>query len=181
MIKLGNNKKKDKIDIRKYVNFTLSMVAIVLVALIAVKLYNTSQDNKLGESVFMRMSGTIQYDDIENTTSEMPTNGFILISYLKNADVKKFEECLKKSVVDNELQNNFYYLDATNLMLENDYIESLNSKFGLEDRTEIEELPAIIYYREGKVMTTISSTEDRMIMSDDFDKLLDSYEIIERK
>lgn len=178
---MEKNKGKEKIDIRKYVNFILTMIAVVLVALIAVKLYNTYQDNKIGTSVFTRMAGNIQIDDIENSTIEMSTDSFILISYVKNEEVRKFEEDLKKTVVDNELQNNFYYLDATNLMLEEGYTKTLNKKFKLENPNEIEELPAILYYKDGKLIRTISSTKNQMLSSDDFEKLLDSYEIIETK
>lgn len=173
--------KKEKIDVRKYVNYCLMMVAVILIAIVGAKLFNTYKDNKLGESEFARMGGTIQYDDVENTTSEMPTDGFILISYVKNEQVKNFETELKKTVVNNELQNNFYYLDATELMLENDYIDSLNSQFKLEGRTEIQSLPAILYYREGKLKATLSSTKDRMLQAGDFDQLLDSYEINQTK
>lgn len=178
---MEKNKKKEKMDIRKYVNYCLMMVAIVLVAFIAVKFYNTYQNNKLGESVFTSMARNIQYDDIDSATSEMSTDSFILISYTKNEDVKNFEEGLKKSVINNELQDKFYYLDATDLMLEDGYIKALNKKFAIDGHYEIEALPAIIYYKEGKFMTTISSTKERMLTADDFEKLLDSYEIVEQK
>lgn len=171
------NNGKEKINIRKYVNYVLMMIAIILVAVIIVKMYNTYQENLLGESVFSRMAATIQYDDIDSTMSEMSTDSFILISYVKNEKVNSFEEKLKKSIVDHELQNNFYYLDATDMMLEKDYLKDLNDKFELKAPNEIEELPAIIYYREGKLMKTISSSEEQMLSSDDFDKLLDTYEI----
>lgn len=171
--------KKEKVDVRKYLNYVLMMIAVVLIAFIASKLYGTYKDNKLGESVFTRMVGNIQYADIESTISELPTDGFILISYTKNADVKKFESALKKSIVANELQNNFFYMDATDLMLEEGYINTLNEKFQLTDK-KIQELPAILYYKDGKFMTVISSTESQMLTVDDFNKLLDSYEIIDR-
>ncbi len=169
---MEKNIKKEKVNVRKYVNYVLTMVAIVLVAVILVKMYNTYRDNKLGESVFARMAASIQYDDIENTMSEMSTDSFILISYVKNEKVNAFEENLKKSIVDHELQNNFYYLDATNMMLEKNYINDLNAKFSLKDHNEIEELPAIIYYKNGKLMKTISSTEEELLSADDFDKLI---------
>lgn len=178
---MTNNKKKEKIDIRKYVNFALSMIAIVLIALISIKLYHTYQNNKLGESDFARMAGSIQYDDIENATSEMSTDSFILISYVKDEDVKNFEDQLKKTVIEHELQNNFYYLNATDLMLEENYQDSLNKKFNLKDPYEIDMLPAILYYKEGKFMTSISSSKNRMLTVDDFDKLLDSYEVSNTK
>lgn len=173
--------KNAKVSPRKYVNCVLMMIAIVLVVFIACKMYNRYQDNKLGESVFTRFVGTIHYDDIDNAINEMTEDGFILISYVRSEDVKRFETELKKAISDHELQNNFYYLDATDLMLEDGYIDSLNEKFGLEGYNEIELLPAILYFADGTHKKTISSTEARMLSVDDFNKMLDSYEIIETK
>lgn len=178
---MSNTKNKEKINIRKYINYVLLMIAIVLVVLIACKLYNTYKDNRLSESVFTKFVGTIQYDDIENATSELATDGFILISYTRSESVRDLEINLKKSIENNNLQSNFYYLDATDLMLEDGYIESLNKKFDLEEKNEIVELPALLYYKDGKLKTIITSTKERMMSVDDFNKLLDSYEIIENK
>jgi len=181
---MGNATKKsnEKVSVRKYINFVLLMIVVVLIAFIGSKLYNIYKENKLSESVFIRMGGTLQYDDIDNVTSEMAPDGFILISYTKNEDVKKMESKLKKSIVNNELQSNFYYLDATDLMLENRYLDSLNEKFDLENKEDkIQGLPALLYYMDGEHKKTLSSTEVRMMSVDDFNKLLDSYEIIERE
>ncbi len=174
-----NNGKKVKINVRKYVNCCLLMVAIVLISVIACKVYKAYKVNKIGESSFIRMGGNLQYKDIENATIELPTDGFILISYTKDEKVKKLEDSLQKSVVNNELQNNIYYLDVTELKLEEGYIDSLNKKFGLEDNDKIQEVPALLYYRDGKFMKSLTSTQDRMMSADDFNKLLDSYEIVE--
>ncbi|HBA37403.1 MAG TPA: hypothetical protein DCY94_01640 [Firmicutes bacterium] len=174
---MEDNKKINKK--RKCLNYVLLMAVIILVAFIASKLYNTYKGNQLGESIFGRMVGNIQYSDIDSATSELPSDGFILISYLKNEDVNKFEAALKRNVVSNELQSNFYYLDATDLMLEDDYVDTLNEKFNLSGNKKIEELPAIIYYKDGELKTTITSTKKKMLSVDDFNKMLDSYEIIE--
>lgn len=171
-------KKKSREDIQKYVNFALAMIAIVLVVFIGCKLYDRYQNSKLKTSVFSGFVGSIQYDDISDVTGEMPTHGFILVSYVKNEKVNELESGLKKSVLNHELQSNFYYFNATDLMLNEGYIDDINEKFGLKDINAIQELPALLYYRDGKIMRTISSTKDRMLSTDDFDKLLDNYEII---
>lgn len=176
---MNKDKELKKINIRKYVNFGLFMIVIILLAIIMMKLYNTYQDNKLGTSVFERLVGNIQYDDIENSTTEMSTDGFILISYNKNEEVKKFENSLQKAVVNNELTSNFYYLNATEIMLEDGYIDNLNKKFNLEGNKQIEALPAILYYKDGNHMKTLTSKKDQLIKVDDFYQMLDSYEITE--
>lgn len=168
-------------NVRKYVNFCLLMVAIVLVVFIAAKIYNKYQENKLGSSVFSGIVGNIQYNDVENVTEEMPSNAFILISYVKNKETNSLEKELKKSVLANDLQNNFYYMDASELMLNEGYVQDLNDKFKLEGHHELIGIPAIVYLKDSEVVTTLSSTESRMLRVDDFVKLLDSYEIIDNK
>lgn len=180
MTKRNKDEKKTKINVRKYVNCCLLMVAIILTSVIACKIYKAYKVNKLGESVFVRMGGNLQYKDIENATIELPSDGFILISFTKNEKVKNLEDSLQKSVINNELQNNIYYLDVTELKLEEGYIDSLNKKFKLEGNDRIEAVPALLYYRNGTFMKSITSTEERMMSVDDFNKLLDSYEIVDR-
>lgn len=172
-------KKSEKVDIRKYINCVLLMISVVLVVFIGFKMYQRFQNGKLGESVLERTVGSIQYEDIDSAIREMPEDGFVFISFVKNSQVNKLENGLKKVIIENGLQSNFYYLDATDLKLDKEFINSINSKFKLEGNKVIEELPAILYFRDGKHTKTLSSTETRMLSVDDFSKLLDSYEIIE--
>lgn len=180
-MKKDNSPKKNepkKNDVRKYLNCILLMVALILITLIASKLYKNHQENKLGTSIFSRTVGTIQLDDIDSMKNEMPTNAFILISYTKKEDVKKLETNLKKIVINNDLQDSFYYLDATDLMDNKDFINSINQKFDLDEANKIESLPALLYFQEGSFKRSITSTKDRQMTADDFNRLLDNYEIL---
>lgn len=174
-------KKLEKKDIRKYVNWILFLIAIVLVCLISSKLYGTYQTNKLKTSVLSRVVGTIQIDDIKNAQRELASEDFIFISYVKSQEVSELETKLKSTIVDNDLQNNFYYLDATDLMMEENYIDVLNTKLSLPGKGKIEALPALIYYKNGEYVKTITSTKTKMMSADDFNMLLDNYEVLENK
>ena len=174
-MKKEKNKKDSK---RKLINWILLCIAIVLVCLIASKVYNIYRDNKLGESVLSRELGTMQYDDIDNSLNELASDGFVLISYTKDKSVKKLESLMKKTIIKNNLQNNFLYYDATDLMLNDEYIDILNKKFNLTGEDEIRALPALLYYKDGKHIKTITSAKDEMMTNDDFVKLLYTYEIV---
>lgn len=173
-------KNSKKIGIRKYVNYVLLMVAIVLVCLLGVKMWNSYKEGRLDQSVLMRSIGTIQFDDVDNARTELVSDDFIFVSFVKSDEVRKLESKMKKTILKYELQKNFYYLDATDLMLEEDYIDLLNEKFILKGNNKIEALPALIYYKDGKVMKTLSSSSDKILTHDEFVKLLDNYELIER-
>lgn len=174
------DKKNKKINIRRYINCLLMMVCIILIAFIASKMYDRYKENKLGESVFTRFVGTVQYDDLDSALNEMSTDSFVFISYVKSEETKTLEVELKKSIEKNNLASNFYYLDATDLMLDKDFIDNLNKKLNLKNKDKIETLPALLYYNDGKFMKTITSTKDRKMTADDFNKMLDSYEIIDK-
>ena len=170
--------KTEKSSKRQIVNWILMSIAIVLCCLIASKIYKIYQDNKLSKSVLSRELGTMQFDDIDSSINELASNGFVLISYVKDKNVKKFEIALKKTIIKNNLQNNFLYYDATDLMLEEDYIDVINQKFSLTKDNAIKALPAILYYKDGKFIKSMSSTKDNMITNEEFIKLLYTYEII---
>ncbi len=174
-MKKEKNKKNSK---RQVINWILVSVAVILFCLIASKIYNIYKDNKLSESVLARELGTLQYDDIDSSINELVSDGFVLISYVKDKEVKSFETSLKKTIIKNNLQNNFLYYDATDLMLENNYIEMINQKFSLNKKDRIISLPAILYYKDGKYVKTLTSTKEKMITNDEFVKLLYSYEIV---
>ena len=171
-------KETEKSSKRQIINWILLSIAVVLCCLIGSKLYKIYKDNKLSESVLSRELGSMQYDDIDSSINELAADGFILVSYVKDKEVKKFETTLKKTIIKYNLQDNFLYFDATDLMLEENYIDIINEKFSLTKNNKIEALPAILYYKDGKYVKTLSSTKNKMITNNDFEKLLYVYEII---
>ena len=171
------SKNAKKVSIRKYVNYSLFLVAIVIICLLGSKLYNMYKENNLSTSVLARTVGVLQYDDIDNAIGEFVSDDFILISYTKSKDTRKLENGLKKIIINNNLENNFFYLDATELMLEDNYINTLNTKFKLTDKNKIEAIPALLYYKNGEFVKTTSSTKNTIISSDELAKIIDEYEI----
>ena len=176
---IRNNEKIS--SVRKYFNWFLFLIVIILLCFIMSKLYTVYRSNRLKESVLNRVVGTLQYDDLSNALPEFVSDDFIFISYTESDSVRDLEVKLKKIIVDNNLQDNFYYLKANDLMLEDNYIDSLNIKFKLKDSNKIIALPALLYYKNGKFVKTITSSEDAVMSIEDFSKLLDNYEVIERK
>lgn len=174
------SKKKNKKEyIRKVINIILLVIAIILVCIISLKLYRTYQKNLLSESVLTRTVGTIQYNDFKNAKREFTGDTFVLISYLESKETRNLEENLKKTIVDNNLQTNFYYLDATDLMLEDNYLSTLNDGLELSGDNSLNGLPAILYYKDGALQAVLSSKDGKMITDDDFVSLLKKYKVIE--
>lgn len=172
-------KEKEKNNKRKVINTILLMIVIILVCVISLKLYRTYQKNQYSDSVLNRVVGTIQFDDFKSAKREFTGDTFILISYLESKDTHNLEKDLKKTIVNYNLQTNFYYLNATDLMLEDNYLTDLNNEIGLSGDNSIKELPALLYYKDGAFQAVLTSDNGKMITNDDFVKLLKKYKIIE--
>jgi hypothetical protein len=71
-----------------------------------------------------------------------------------------------------------YYINVTDLKNKKDYINKLNNTLGLKD-VIITQVPTIIYFKDGEVTkgNIISRSDDKLMSSGDFQKLLDKNEI----
>lgn len=182
MAKTKNKKQEEKNimneRIRKIVNYVLLMIAIILVCLLSLKVARNIQNSKYQTSVLNKVVGTISLDALNEATKELTSDDFILISYTGSKEVRQLEKDIKKVILDNDLQSNFFYLNVTDFMLEDNYIKALNDEFKLKGKDEIKAVPAILYFKDGKFVKTLTSTNDQMLRIDDLAELLDSYEII---
>lgn len=169
-----------KIPKRQYLNYFLLMFVVILIALICIKLYNYSQKN-ISQSDLSNNIGAIKIGDLDNTISEFAGDDFIYISYKSDADIQKFESKLNKIIVTNNLQNNFYYLDVSELNNSDNLLGDLNEKFALSGNKKIKNLPVIIYFHNGTLKQVLSSHDNKLLNTDSLVQLLDEYEIIERE
>ena len=180
---MAERKKKDekaikREKIRKTVNYILLMIAIILVCLLSLKVYKNYQNSKYQTSVLNKVVANMSLDDLDNAKAELASDDFIIISYTGSKEVRQLEKQIKKTILDNDLQGNFVYLDVTDLMLEDDYLDVLNKQFKLKDKDALKGVPAILYYKDGEFVKTLTSDKE-MIRVDDLQELLDSYEILE--
>ena len=80
-----------------------------------------------------------------------------------------------KSIIDKySLSDRFYYLDVTNIMEEDNYLERINNAF---DTDVITQVPIILYYQNGKLAAdgVVLRDDKNPINAGDFQKLLDIY------
>ena len=158
--------------LRKFINYILFMIVIILMCIISVKLHNIYKQNKLSTSVLTRTVGSINYDDIDNTIGELTSNDYIIISYVKSEENRKIEKDLKKIIVDNNIQNNTYYLDITDKMLDSNFFESLNKEFKLNKK--IISVPTILCYKDGKLIKILDNVKGNLV--DDFNTYVENSE-----
>ena len=113
-------------------------------------------------------------DEVNQILTEAPTEYFILITYLNDEKNNELETGLKPIIDKYKLNDSFYYLNIDNIKDEDNYLTRLNNTFNTD---KIKKVPIILYYRDGKIVDTVSRYDDNTINASDFQKLLDIYEI----
>lgn len=144
----------------KYVPFRNYAIALIIASLaVLFSLYSFSwykiyQEEQTRES-YLVTSNTIsmQIEDIKNlktVLSEAPSNYFIYISYLHDTDILNLEKKLKKVIDEYGINDIVYYVNATKIKRDNDYLSKLNQNLNLKENT-IKSIPCIIYVNNGEI------------------------------
>lgn len=154
---------------KNYLYLLIMIVMVVIVTFVIVDISEKHQARKLDKSYLYEYVNEVTVDEVKNILTEPSSEMFILVTKVNDENVYNFEKDIKKVIKNRDIRDNFIYIDYTD---NEDDLESLNKVLG----SEISSLPAIIYYKNGQVVTSIDSSE-RMINAGDYEQLLDSYEV----
>ncbi len=113
-------------------------------------------------------------EELETTLLESPNELFIFTGYTGDIDEYNLEKDLKEVIDNYNLSDNFYYLNVTELMNDENFTNDLSDILGIE----IDSLPIIIYVSDDHAVNKVSSSGDYLKASD-FVKLLEIYEFEE--
>ena len=118
---------------------------------------------------------SIKYQDLKSAIVEFSSNTMLYISYTGNENVYDFESDIKPLITKYELTNSFVYVNVTDKMHKDGFLNNLNNVLSLKDNT-IKKLPAIIYYKDNIAVDYIDSS-NHTLNKGDFAQLLDKHEI----
>lgn len=168
---MSNNSKRN-IPLKNYL-----IVLIIVTGIIFLSLYLFRTKNEFIKSDLYRIVYEVKYEELNSSVFlEASDDYFIYISYLDDSNVAKLEEGVKKVIVDNNLQTNFYYLNATDLKEDLDFLNKLNNKLSL-NKNKIKFLPAIVFYSNNKLEKVISSKENKVFNISELKKIIKEYEL----
>lgn len=165
---------KRKIPTKNYIILIGVIVLVITACLATYNLYNIYKENKIKTSPLS--VNEILYEDLKNATKEINADTFLVISYTEDEKVHKNEVEIEKMLSKEELIDNVMYLNVTDYMLEEGFIEELNSVLKLKDNLSVATLPAVVYYKDGEVVKTIDS-KDGLLNKGNFQQLIDMYEL----
>ena len=146
------------ITLKKYIYSVLILVGVILLLLYIFSWYNVKKEEKLIKS-YLISSKTIEskinnLNDLEQSLKEAPLSYFVLVSYTGNEEVYNIEKRLKRIIDKYKINDIVYYVDATNNLNNMEYLDELNKLFNTK---EIDNIPVLIYFEEGKVKDVVNS------------------------
>lgn len=153
------------------------VLALVFLAFYLYRWYDVKKEERLMNS-YLLTTDTVSLeiknlDEVPQVLTEAPNEYFILISYTGNEDTYKLEEGLKSIIDSYKFGDCFYYLNVENIIKEDNYLARLNTAFNTDI---IKKVPIILYYKNGKIVDTVTRVDDNTINAGDFQKLLDIYD-----
>lgn len=163
---------------KNYLYAFLILVGGILLTLYIFEWYNVKKEERLSTS-YLISSNTIEssvtdLNSLEQVRQETPSDYFIYLSYTGDENVYNLEKNLKKIIDNYKLNDTFYLVDLTELKeKDNDYLKTIANSIGIE---KLNNLPAIIYVRDGKIVSTLDGINEVKLSADHFQKLLESYE-----
>lgn len=163
------------IPLKNYYIAAFVLIGIILITLYIFKWYEVKQTEKYRES-YLISSETVtleinEENELKQVFLEAPEEYLVYIGYRNNEKVYNLEKKLKNVIEEYNIKDIFYYVDATDLMKEDNYIEMFNSNLRLNN-IKLENIPAIIYFSENKY--TIIENSDNIKLVADFNNLLEN-------
>lgn len=162
-------------------NIIIIITIFICLIIMGIFIYNIQKNKETNELTksYLLESGAVSLeiknlDEVNQILTEAPTEYFILITYLNDEKNNELETGLKPIIDKYKLNDSFYYLNIDSIKDEDNYLTRLNNTFNTD---KIKKVPIILYYRDGKIVDTVSRYDDNTINASDFQKLLDIYEI----
>ena len=162
-------------------NIIIIITIFICLIIMGIFIYNIQKNKETNELTksYLLESGAVSLeiknlDEVNQILTEAPTEYFILITYLNDEKNNELETGLKPIIDKYKLNDSFYYLNIDNIKDEDNYLTRLNNTFNTD---KIKKVPIILYYKDGKIVDTVSRYDDNTINASDFQKLLDIYEI----
>jgi len=99
-------------------------------------------------------------NQINSVLSETPSYYFVYISYTKDKNVFNFEKKLKPIIDDYNLQNNFYYINVTDIKENNkNYLNDIALELNVSESI-INKVPIILYFKDGSFINSATNAKD---------------------
>lgn len=160
--------------IRNYLLLVIVIFVSICIMLIIGNIYKYVNSRKENRSYIVNKVKSYDFENIVKGIDDVKNNGLLYISYIGNEKIYNFEKESYKILKNNNLISKFVYIDCTK-DVNNGKVDNLNDKLNvITDQGII--LPTIIYYKDGKPVDYIDST-NQVLTSDRLIQLIEKWEI----
>lgn len=160
--------------IRNYILLVIIIFVSVCVMLLIGNVYKYVSNRKENKSYIVNKVQNYDFENIGKGINGVKNNGLLYITYIGNERIYNFEKESYKILKNNNLTSKFVYIDCTK-NVNNGKVSSLNDKLNVITDVDIV-LPTIIYYKDGKPVDYIDST-NQVLTSDRFLQLIEKWEL----
>jgi len=154
---------------KNYLYLLIMLLIVVFVTFGIVKISKYYDEKKLEKSYFDGYISEVTLKDMNNILTEPSSEMFIIVTEVNNENIYNIEKDIKKVIKRRDIRDNVMFINYTDNKKD---LNELNKVLG----SDIKNIPAIVYYKNGQVVTSIDSTNG-LINAGEFEKLLDSYEV----
>ena len=154
---------------KNYLYLLIMLLIVVFVTFGIVKISKYYDEKKLEKSYFDGYISEVTLKDMNNILTEPSSEMFIIVTEVNNENIYNIEKDIKKVIKRRDIRDNVMFINYTDNKKD---LNELNKVLG----SDIKNIPAIVYYKNGQVVTSIDSING-LINAGEFEKLLDSYEV----
>lgn len=158
-----------------YIKLGIILTITIILTLSFSNLYRNYERNKISEGFISKYVSVVKYNELASILTEMNSDTLLYISYVNDKDVYNLEKKIRKVLKNNELEDNFFFVDATNYINDSKIVTNLNSTLNIASNESVV-LPAIVYFKNNIPMDYIDSKAN-LINTTDLELLLEKYEL----
>lgn len=169
------------IPTKNYITAIVLILVIVLVSLYFFEWYKVYQEDKVKESYLVKSStitNVVNIEEIQTVFVDTPPEDyFVYIGYTGNQEIYDMEKELVDVINEYNLNDKFYFIDVTNIMDDDNYIEELNASLQMEDQ-KITKIPTILYFKNEELAKDgiLYREDNHLINASDFVQFLETKE-----
>ena len=167
-------KKDREIPVKNYIILGIITLITIILTIYINAWFKTYKENKVSISPFSGVIEEVNIDEINLILSEM-NERVLYVSYTNDKKIYDMEKRLVKYIKNHNLVDKFIYVNVTDNIKDEEYIEILKNTF-VEKKDEIVKAPLLLYVKNGKVDKVINS-ESGVINTYDIANLNETYKL----
>ena len=166
-----------KIPVSHYIIVGIIIVWILIFMYIGYKMTQNYQEKLYDEGYFIHKKIDVKkttLNELNQVIANSSSPLFLFFNYRGIEETYELEKEMHQIMNDYHLQNNFYYIDLTDMQKEEkDMADEINQVLGIHSLLHT---PAVFYYNNGNLVTIAQREDKKILEAADFVKVLDMYE-----